>query len=77
MNIDTILAELKKERERLDNAIAALEGVGASRGTKSSVNAARGISANKPKRHGLTVEGRRRLSEAMKKRWAERRKRRS
>ena len=66
MNIDRILQELRSERDRLDRAIAALEG-GARRGRPAGTNGRR-------KRH-LTPEGRRRLSEAMRKRWAERRKR--
>jgi hypothetical protein len=68
-----IVAELKRERDRLSRAIAALEGqpprAAASR-TAVPHRAARG----KKKRDRLTPEGRKRLSELMKKRWAEKRK---
>ena len=70
VDIGTILSELKGERDRLNQAIAALEGI-------DSANSARpapvGRAARK-RRKGLTAEGRKRLSEMMKKRWAERRK---
>ena len=68
MNIEQILSALRSERDRLDSAIRALEG---SRGTRAS-SAGAGATGRR-KRH-LTPEGRRRLSEMMKKRWAERRK---
>jgi hypothetical protein len=62
-----ILSELKKERDRLDRAIAALDG---------GVVHSNGTSTGAQKRRGsrLTPAGRKRLSEMMKKRWAERRK---
>jgi hypothetical protein len=68
MNIDQILSALRSERDRLDSAIRALEG---SRGARTSGGSAR---ANGRRKRHLTPEGRRRLSEMMKKRWAERRK---
>ena len=73
MNITDIVAELRKERMRLDSAIAALEAIGgpARRGRKPGV--AYGP-AGKKRRGGITPAGRRRLSEMMKKRWAERRR---
>jgi hypothetical protein len=63
---EEIITELKSELHTLDNAIAALDGT-----ATSSVN---GIPRTKCT-HGLTPAGRRRLSEMMKQRWAERRKR--
>jgi hypothetical protein len=76
LDIQSIVAELKKERERLSTAIAALEG--------SSAKSTAGATANHQKtagnnHHGsrLTAAGRKRLSELMKKRWAERRKKAS
>jgi len=76
LDIESIVAELKKERERLNSAIAALEGSSAK--TASTVT----IHRQKPEannHHGsrLTAAGRKRLSELMKKRWAERRKKAS
>ena len=67
MDIAGIVTQLKKERDRLDRAIAALDG---------GVSHSNGTSAGAQKRRGsrLTPAGRKRLSEMMKKRWAERRK---
>ena len=73
MEIDRIVADLRREAERIGKAISALLGSatgGAKRGPKAAPEAGK-----KRKRRGrLTPEGRKRLSEAMKKRWAERRK---
>ena len=76
MEIDKIVADLKKERDRLVRAIAALVGVGgaatgARRGRKPGPKAA---GTRRKRRGGISKEGRKRLSELMKKRWAERRK---
>ena len=76
MELDRIVAELKMERGRLDRAIAALEAVDQRVPVAKRNAVASAASANK-KRGGLTAAGRKRLSEAMKKRWAERRKKRS
>jgi hypothetical protein len=67
LDLDKIIAELKREREKTGRVIAALlKGAGLS-GKRSTRKAAR-------KRKGtITPEGRRRLSLAMKRRWAERR----
>lgn len=70
MNIDQILSELKSERDRLSRAIEALEGAKATRSTVR--RAGRPVRRRKNR---LTPEGRRRLSQMMKRRWAERRKR--
>jgi len=73
VDLVAIVSELKRERDRLNRAIAALEGRdGAStsseqRATPTSVKAKKGG-------HRLSTEGRKRLSEMMKKRWAERRR---
>ncbi|MGO9606531.1 MAG: hypothetical protein ACLQAT_24595 [Candidatus Binataceae bacterium] len=74
MNIDNILAELKKERDKFDRAIAALEGIGGSVLRKPDARNGRRKLAKKQKRGGITPAGRKRLSEAMKKRWAVRKK---
>ena len=73
MNITDIVAELRKERTRLDSAIAALEGIGgpARRGRKPGVSYGPTV---KKRTGGITAAGRKRLSEMMKKRWAERRR---
>ena len=74
MEIDRIVADLRREADRIGKAISALlgsaSGTPAKRGPKPK---AQGV--QKRKRRGrLTPEGRKRLSEAMKKRWAERRR---
>jgi len=67
LDLEKLVADLKKERDRLGKAITALLG--------SALSGKRGgTTSKKRKRGGLTPEGRRRLSIAMKKRWAERRK---
>lgn len=73
MDIDRMVADLKKERDRLDRAVAALEGIG-SAGPGRKRGRKRGPGAPKKRRGGLTAAGRKRLSDMMKKRWAERRK---
>jgi hypothetical protein len=72
VDLRKVVSELKQERDRLNRAIAALEGieVAAAVTIKASSNPA----AKKAKKHNLTAEGRKRLSEMMKKRWAERRR---
>ena len=69
MDLQSIVSELKSERDRIAHAIAALEresmdGRGGSVGRSPA-------SITKPRRgYGLTPAGRRRLSESMKRRWA-------
>ena len=78
MDIQTILGDLKREREGIDRAIAALEGLGATgprkRGRpvgsgKSTASAA----GRRPRRH-MSAAARKRISEMMKQRWAERKR---
>jgi hypothetical protein len=71
MDTRTILADLKTELNRLNQAIAALESLdGAATATTPAAIAA----PSHAKKRGLTPAGRRRLSEKMKARWAARRK---
>jgi hypothetical protein len=71
VDLERIVQELEQERDRLNQAIDALKQNGA--GARMSKPAGR-TAARRTRRRGLTPEGRRRLSEAMKRRWAERRK---
>ena len=73
VNIVAIVSELKRERDRLNRAIAALEGTDGARTSSAKPAAPTLVKAKKGGRR-LTAEGRKRLSEMMKKRWAERRK---
>ena len=80
MSIETILAELTKERDRLDRAIVALNGAEPSDASKKPIAVSKARVAASPKKvearkaGGITPAGRKKLSEAMKKRWAELRK---
>ncbi len=67
MDIERILNDLKRERDRLTRAIEALEG-------KNPLRATGARGPGKGRKRRLTPEGRKRLSEMMKRRWAERRK---
>lgn len=66
MDTASIIAELEAERDRLNSAIAALRGRSKSRLTLSG----------KPdgRKRKLSAEARRKIGQAMKKRWAERKK---
>jgi hypothetical protein len=76
LEIDKIVADLMKERDRLVRAISALVGMGGgATGKRRGRKAGRKAATTKRKRRGgISKEGRKRLSELMKKRWAERRK---
>jgi hypothetical protein len=79
VDTDRIVEELKQERARLDRAIAALDGPASPKAVASKVrvSAQQPVASQETKRSGMTPEGRKRLSLAMKKRWAERRKKAS
>lgn len=75
MDIQSILAQLKSERERLDAAITALEG-SAPRRRGRPAGSGRSSTASKtsrPRRH-MSPAARKRISEMMKQRWAERKR---
>jgi hypothetical protein len=66
MNTERILAELRSERDRLNQAIAAIEGItsdGAGRQPRKG--------AKRGRRGGISAAGRRRLSMLLKRRWAQ------
>jgi hypothetical protein len=67
LDTQSIIADLEAERDRLNSAIAALQGGQHRRGRPASKT------TNGRKRH-LSAAARKRIGEAMKKRWAERRK---
>ena len=74
VEVNKIVAELDKEIARLKEARALLAG-GAS--TSRSTTSAKKAVARPAKKSTMSAEGRRRIAEAMKKRWAERRKHQS
>jgi len=74
MDTQSILAQLKSERERLDAAIAALEGSGPRRRGRPAGSGKKTASkTNRPRRH-MSAAARKRISEMMKQRWAERKR---
>jgi hypothetical protein len=69
MDTQAILLQLRMERDRLDQAIRALQGSSGRAGSTSRGH------RSAPKRHGgITAAGRKKLSQMMKARWAARRK---
>jgi hypothetical protein len=75
MDTRSILAELRTERQRIDQAITALEsldhaGASASPAARASVSRR----ATSPKRRHMSAAGRKAISEAAKAMWAERKK---
>ena len=75
MDLARIVSELKSERDRISRAIALLE----NESTRTTRRIAIPIKTapSKKRSRGLTPAGRKRLSEAMKKRWADRKKKSS
>jgi hypothetical protein len=74
LDTQRIVSELKAERNRLDKAIAALDGETTTRPTVAKNPISLNDAKAPRKRHHLTAAGRKRLSMLMKKRWAEKRK---
>ena len=77
MDIQAILKELKRERDRLNTAIEALEGTDLPPTPRKASPAVDVPAPPAKKRRHLTPEGRKRISDMMKKRWAEKRKKAS
>lgn len=73
MNIQQIVAELTAERDRLDQAITALNGISTPRRRGRPPKNAQ-IATRPKRRRRMSAEGRRRISEAAKRRWAQVRK---
>jgi hypothetical protein len=74
MNLGQIVSELKRERDNLNRAIAALEGIGGKQGQVSKIPVKPSTAKiSKKGRSGISAAGRKRISEAMKKRCQERR----
>ena len=70
MDIEAILAELKAERSRIDNALIALEGGRSPRGRRPGANYQAGRRG--PRR--MSAAARKRISDAQKARWAKQKK---
>jgi hypothetical protein len=75
LDVNRIVSELEEERDRLDQAINLLKernGTATTRKTRKAIATNGKVSSRS--RRGLTAAGRKRLSEMMKKRWAERKR---
>jgi hypothetical protein len=68
MDTQQIISELEAERDRLDQAISAL------RGSMGRRVGAAGLGRGRRGRRRLSAAAKRRISEMMKKRWAERKR---
>lgn len=68
MNTAAMIQQLKAQREQIDTAISALEALDGKAGGRG-----RGAAGRRGPRV-MSAEARRRISEAMRKRWAERKK---
>ena len=77
LDLQRIVTDLKHERDRLNRAIAALEETDFSPTTTKMAAVAASSASSEHRGGGLTPAGRKRLSEVMKQRWAERKKKRS
>jgi hypothetical protein len=73
LDLDRIVAELEEERDRLEQAITLLRERNGT-ATVRKTTATNGKVSSRPRARGLTAAGRKRLSEMMKKRWAERKR---
>ncbi len=84
MQVSRILAEIDAEIAKLQQARALLApvhseirtGRGRPKGSKNAASAKPAVT-DKPRKRKLSPEGRKRIADAMKKRWAERRKQNS
>lgn len=77
MEVSRIIAEIDAQISKLQQARALLAGTSAPAGRgrpKGSKNAASATPSTKPRKRKLSAKGRKSISDAMKKRWAERRK---
>ena len=73
MDIQNILNDLKRERERLDRAITALEGPEVGQRRRGRPVGSLSSATTRPRRH-MSAAARKRISEMMKLRWAERKR---
>jgi hypothetical protein len=75
MDTRRILADLRSERDRIDRAISALESLNSAAKPQGRRPAAQAAPApQRRRRRRMSAAGRKRISEMMKQRWAERKK---
>jgi hypothetical protein len=68
--IDEQISKLQQARELLSGTAVKVKGRGRPKGSKNAKTAAKAA----PRKRKISAEGRKRIAEAMRKRWAERRK---
>ena len=72
MDSERILSELRSERDRLNQAISAIEGINSDGAGRSSTRRQSATGMRKGRRRGgISAAGRKRLSMLMKRRWAQ------
>ena len=74
MGVSEILAQIDKEIAQLEQARSLLGGKAASAPKKAAAAPAAKKPVKKKKKRNLTPEGRKRIAEAVKRRWAEQKK---
>jgi hypothetical protein len=74
VSLQQIVAELTAERDQLDKAIAALNGISTQPRRGRPPKKMQTTTTSRRRRRHLSAEGRRRISEAAKRRWAKHRK---
>jgi hypothetical protein len=74
VNLNTILQELKDERNRLDQAISAIENLGGLLPQRGRIGTPRAAAPKKRGRRRMSAAGRAKLARLMKQRWAARKK---
>jgi hypothetical protein len=74
MDIQNILGDLKRERDRIDRAITALEGLGSGQRRRGRPVGSVNVTATRRPRRHMSAAARKRISEMMKQRWAERKR---
>lgn len=74
MGVSEILVQIDREIAQLQQARTLLAGGAARANKKAAAGPAAKKPAKKKKKRNLTPEGRRRIAEAVKRRWAEQRK---
>lgn len=70
--LNEVIEKLEQQREAIERALTALRDVGGSAGASGATTSA-GRRPGPVRKGGMTPDGRRRLSEALKKRWAAKR----
>jgi hypothetical protein len=74
VGVSEILTQIDREIARLQHARALLAGSKAAQATKKAAAIPVGAKTAKKKKRNLTPEGRKRIAEAVKRRWAEQKK---